>query len=65
MQRITLETFLESPEYLITSAASGERVVISTGDGNAAVVIDETEWEMLQQALSICTEHPEWMRSNT
>ena len=64
MQRITLETFLESPEQLITSAAGGEHIAVSTGDGNTAVVIDESEWEMLRQALNLCTEHPEWMRIN-
>ena len=64
MQRITLETFLESPEYLITAAAGGEHIAVSTGDGNAVVMIDEAEWEMLRQALNLCTEHPEWMRTN-
>lgn len=64
MQRIALKTFLESPEQLITSAAVGEHITISTGDGNAAVVIDEAEWEMLRQALTLCTDHPEWMRTN-
>ena len=64
MQRITLETFLETPEQLITSAASGEHITIATGNGNAAVIIDEAEWEMLRQALNLCTEHPEWMHTN-
>lgn len=64
MQRITLETFLESPEHLIASAAGGEYIAVSTGDGNAVVMIDEAEWEMLRQALNLCTVHPEWMRTN-
>lgn len=60
-KEITLDQFLTNPEQYIRNAVLGEYVEVKTGRGLNAVIINETEWTMLTQALKLCTEHPEWM----
>lgn len=64
MNKVTLGQFLAEPERLVREAAAGEYTAVSTGDGKIAVIIDDTEWTMLRQALSLCMEHPEWTISS-
>lgn len=58
--KINKEQFLSDPATCLNSAAAGDYVTVLTGNGNNVVMIDECEWTMLTQALSICMEHPEW-----
>lgn len=60
MKNVTLDSFIENPVACLDSAAAGDYVTILTGNGNNVVMIDECEWTMLTQAMSICMEHPEW-----
>lgn len=60
MNKVTLKQFLAEPERIVCEAAAGEYTAVSTGDGKIAVIIDDAEWTMLRQALSLCMEHPEW-----
>lgn len=60
MNKVTLGQFLAEPERIVREAATGEYTAVSTDDGRIAVIIDDTEWTMLRQALSLCMEHPEW-----
>ena len=60
MNKVTLKQFLADPEHIVCDAAVGEYTAVRIGDGKIAVIIDDTEWTMLRQALSLCTEHPEW-----
>lgn len=64
MNKVTLGQFLAEPERIVREAAAGEYTAVSTGDGRIAVIIDDTEWTMLRQALSLCMEHPEWTSSS-
>lgn len=60
MQTITLKQYLENPEAVVKSAAAGDYTAVKVGNGQCAVIIDETEWTMLRQTLVLCMEHPEW-----
>lgn len=60
MQIITLKQYLQNPETIIKSAATGDYTAVKVGNGQCAVIIDDTEWTMLRQALALCMEHPEW-----
>ena len=60
MQIVTLKQYLENPEAFVKSAAAGDYTSVNMGNGQYAVIIDETEWTMLRQALVLCMEHPEW-----
>lgn len=60
MQIITLKQYLQNPETVIKSAAAGGYTAVKVGNGQCAVIIDDTEWTMLRQALALCMEHPEW-----
>ena len=64
MNKVALKQFIEEPERHIRAAANGDYTAVSTGDGKIAVIIDDTEWTMLRQALSLCMEHPEWTISS-
>lgn len=64
MNKVTLKQFSAEPERIICDAAAGEYTAVRTGDGKIAVIIDDTEWTMLRQALSLCVEHPEWTISS-
>ena len=64
MNKVTLKQFLTESERIVRDAAAGEYTAVSIGDGKIAVIIDDTEWTMLRQALSLCMEHPEWTNSN-
>lgn len=64
MNKVTLKHFLEEPEQHIRAAANGDYAAVSIGDGKTAVIIDDTEWTMLRQALALCVEHPEWTISS-
>lgn len=61
MQEMTFDEFLKNAAALVRGASVGEFVKVRTGEGNAAVIIDETEFTMLTQALSLCVEHGEWI----
>ncbi len=60
MEAIDINQFLKDPVRPIIQALDGNTTTITMGDGHRVVVVDETEWTMLNQALKICTEHPEW-----
>ena len=60
MQIITLKQYLQNPETVIKSAAAWYYTAVKVGNGQCAVIIDDTEWTMLRQALALCMEHPEW-----
>lgn len=60
METISFSEFIARPGTYINNAANGNYVKVATGKGNAAIIIDETEWTMLTQALKLCMEHPEW-----
>lgn len=60
MQIITLKQYLQNPETVIKSAAAGDYTAVKVGNGQCAVIIDDTEWTMLRQALALCMEHTEW-----
>lgn len=62
MNKVTMKQFLAEPERVIRDAAAGEYTAVCADDGKNAVIIDETEWTMLRQALALCMEHPEWTR---
>lgn len=64
-KEVTLEQFIDNAELFVKEAVNGEHLEIKTGRGLNAVLIDETEWTMLCQALAICSEHPEWMLSDS
>lgn len=48
MQTITLKQYLENPEAVVKSAAAGDYTAVKVGNGQCAVIIDETEWTMLR-----------------
>ena len=60
MQTISFSDFIARPGTILTHAAQGQHVKVATGRGNAANIIDESEWTMLNEALKLCTEHLEW-----
>lgn len=60
MQIITLKQYLQNPETVIKSVVAGDYTAVKVGNGQCAVIIDDTEWTMLRQALALCMEHPEW-----
>ncbi len=65
MREITERDFLGNPMRFINLAAyEDEFTSVNVGKGRSAVIISDTEWQMLLQALKICTEHPEWTTSS-
>lgn len=64
MNNITIEQFLQCPFDALADTTNGISTRISIGNGHSAIIISETDYEMLKQALRICTEHPEWTISN-
>lgn len=60
MRTMSLGDFLSKPGRIAREAADGEYTTIRLSNGSAAVMVDETEYTMLRQALSLCMEHPEW-----
>lgn len=48
MQIITLKQYLQNPETVIKSAAAGDYTAVKVGNGQCAVIIDDTEWTMLR-----------------
>ena len=60
MNSMTVDEFLKNPVQTVVGAVDGNVSKVSLGNGYAAVIIDETEFTMLTQALELCMEHPEW-----
>lgn len=61
MNTIALRDFLSLPDDYLRNASVGETIKVVLSSGYSAIIIDEPQWEMLQQALKLCTEHPEWL----
>ena len=65
MRIIDERTFLGNPMRFINLAAyENDFTTLKLNGGHGAVIISETDWAMLLQAFKLCTEHPEWTRSN-
>ncbi|MBR6982067.1 MAG: hypothetical protein IKH75_00815 [Ruminococcus sp.] len=60
MDTISIEAFMHNPMKFMREAMTGEFVKVDSGNGYKAVIINDTEWTMLSQALKLCVEHPEW-----
>ncbi len=63
MDTIAIDAFMKNPMKYMREAMDGQFCKVTAENGTAAVIIDETEWTMLCQALKLCTEHPEWATS--
>lgn len=61
MSEYTLNDFVMNTAVIVTNVAlNAEQATIRVGNGYSAVIVDGGEYEMLQQALKLCEEHPSW-----
>ena len=61
MQETNLRSFLINPKSFIRDAVMDDTFTkVICDDGRSAIIINDTEWTMLTQALQLCMEHPEW-----
>lgn len=60
MNTISIEEFASNPSMYIRQAMAGDYLKVTGDNGNAAIIIDESEWSMLCEALKLCIGHPEW-----
>ena len=65
MRVISENTFLGNPmRFINLSSYEEDFTTVRHDDGHASVIISEQEWTMLQTALSLCMEHPEWTKAD-
>lgn len=61
MNEYSLNEFAQNAADIAASVAfNSEQATIRVGNGYTTVLVDGGEYEMLQQALKLCEEHPSW-----
>ena len=61
MRTIRPSEFAENAETYIRRAHNGDFVRVADTDGTCVVLISDVYYQMLNQALNLCIDHPEWM----